>query len=310
MTAEVRTDRVVETPVWFPAGRDQLFGILTSPDDRPPRTVVVVAAGGWYGTSTARNASVVSICRALAARGVAAFHFDYRGVGESTGVARFTLSEPYTDDLLAAAAMLRDRGVSRIGLVGICYGSWVALLAAPRVPDVAAVALVSFPPSTRAKRASARVDQAASTSLAALARRALGPAGRRALVYDAGARQAARRAIVAKARGRRGLGPNGPAPSDQPAGDHATPPETLAALDHLAREAIPLLFLYSRRAPHFAEFEQWRATGLLGQVLDRAPRGSVDVVAVDPDIEEFTRLAAQQTLSDQLCAWLTHRLAD
>ncbi len=309
MTADVLATPVVETPVWFPAGGEQLFGVLTTPDDRPPRTVVVVAAGGWYGTSTARNASVVRICRALAAQGVAAFHFDYRGVGESTGVARFSLSAPYTEDLVAAAAMLRDRGVSQIALVGICYGSWVALLAAPSVPEVAAVALVSFPPSTRAKRASARVDHAASTSLVALARRGLGPAGRRALVYDAGARGAARRAIVAKARGRRGRSPGQSASSDRPA-DAGTPADVLGALDHLVRGATPLLFLYSRRAPHFAEFEQSRAARALGRVLDRASEESVDVVAVDPDIEEFTRLAAQQTLSEHLCAWITRRLAD
>lgn len=297
---------ISETPVWFRSGDQELLGVLSEPVDRRSDVVTVIAAGGWYGTSTARNASVVQICRALAAKGEAAFHFDYRGVGESTGTASFSLHEPYTEDLVAAVAAMRDRGFDRVALVGICYGTWVALLAAPSTPGLAAVALVSFPPSARGKRADARADHAASSSFRALARRALGPAGRRGLLHDAGARRAAQRAAVAKMRSVVAGPTTTPSPSAPAA--PTTPSAVLEAMEHLATSAVPLLFLYSDRAPHHAEFLAARADGPLGPPLARAPDGCIDVVAVESDIEEFTRLNAQQALTSELVRWLTPTL--
>lgn len=303
----MRADQLVdvaETGVWFRSGSHELFGVLTTPRGGAPDTVTIVAAGGWYGTSTARNGSVVQVCRALAARGHAAMHFDYRGVGESDGTARFTLQDPYTDDLHAAVTAMGDRGFRRVALVGICYGSWVALLTAPRVPDLAALALVSFPPTTRVKRAAARVDHAASTGMLELVRRGLGRAGRQGLLHDRGVRRAARRAVAAKLRGG---GPGRDVAPPTGAGP-VTPPEVLAALGHVTGGGVPLLFLYSDRAPHHAEFVASRATGPLGPALAAGREGQVELVAVDSDIEEFARMNAQRTLTEELTRWLDRRL--
>lgn len=64
--------------------------------------------------------------------------FDFRAHGRSEGqVASFGYLE--RQDVRAAVAFLRNRGVRRIGLLGFSYGGMASMLTAPTCPDIHAV---------------------------------------------------------------------------------------------------------------------------------------------------------------------------
>lgn len=301
MSTDVATKELVELPIYFDAGEETLFGVLTLPDSDPGDEVVVVAPGGWYGTSTARNRSVVEISRSLARAGLPAFYFDYQGIGESTGTAQFDLHAPYTGDLQSGVAMLRSYGMRQFSLVGICYGTWVTLLAAPDIEGLKRVALVSMPPTLRGKRENARVEHAAEMSVTDLARRGLGRTGLRGLAQSPELRRVAMRAAGAKLRSLTSRKPP-PSPDVERQG---TPPQMLDAFTRLRDRDIPLLFLYSNGAPHFAQFRE-ALDGPLGDILRPEASPDIDVIGVAQDVEDFARLTAQQALCAQLLDWLAH----
>ena len=171
--ADYESMTVEELPAYFRAGQETLFGVLTTPAARHRTdTVVLLAAGGWPGTATARNRPLVTLARRLASDGLCAFDFDYRGVGESTGTAAFRLDRPLVADVQGALGWVRSQGFRRVLLCGICYGSRVVLAAAETVDGLAGVALVSLPPGDHGKRRAATVAQAADVGLGELIRRA------------------------------------------------------------------------------------------------------------------------------------------
>jgi dienelactone hydrolase/acyl carrier protein len=133
-------------PVFFPAGDDDLFGILTSPCVEGNGTAVTMLTGGGYVTSMHRNRTYVRLSRRLAELGYHGLRFDYHGTGESGGTAdRFELHRPFVGDLEAALAWLRGQGIDRHVLVGSCFGSRTALACAPGLAGLAGVVLLSPP---------------------------------------------------------------------------------------------------------------------------------------------------------------------
>jgi dienelactone hydrolase len=135
-----------EQPVFFPAGPETLFGILTSPPARPRGTAVVLLQGAGYVISANHNGLWARLARALAARGWHALRLDYHGVGESTGrFERVRLDRLPTLDLLGAVDWLAGAGVGRAVVVGSCFGARVALEAAPEIAALAGVALLGPP---------------------------------------------------------------------------------------------------------------------------------------------------------------------
>jgi pimeloyl-ACP methyl ester carboxylesterase len=294
----------LETPAYVPVASETLFGVLTTPRDGVSDTVVVLAAGGWPGTSTARNRPLVHVARAVAEQGLSAFDFDYRGVGESTGTSTFALEELLVDDVLGVVAWLRAAGFRHLLLAGICYGSRVALAAAAEVDDLLGVALVSLPPSDHGKRLGATVGHAAELGMSDLARRAMNRATLRGLAHP-DLRRAYLRAARVKlsASLRRGGGTAHPG-SLEPQRPTVAPAVSSALRDLVARR-VPTLCLYSRSAPHFAQFQEG-CTSELADVI-QAGSGLIEVVAVDHDIEELTKLSAQRVLNTELCSWLVRR---
>ena len=85
----------------------------------------------------------------LARLGVAAVVYDKRGVGQSSGVKdKWTLSE-LADDALAAVESIRKRAdidATRIGLVGMSQGGWVAPIAAVKDQRIAFL-ILQVPPA-------------------------------------------------------------------------------------------------------------------------------------------------------------------
>ncbi len=124
-----------------------LEGILHLPDSSPSPAVAVCHPHPLYGGDM-RNSVVVALCRAAAARGIAALRFNFRGVGRSQGSFADGVGE--RADAVAALAHLPqmlDIDDGRVGIVGYSFGAAVALLAAGERPR--AVVAVSTPTIAR-----------------------------------------------------------------------------------------------------------------------------------------------------------------
>jgi pimeloyl-ACP methyl ester carboxylesterase len=145
-----------ETPVFFPAGQETLFGILTSPTVEAIGSAVIFLPTGGLLPSPNRNRLAVRFCRRLASEGYHAMRFDYRGVGESTGVARhLRLDEPFVDDVEGAIRWIQGQGIGKYVLVGSCFGARTALAWARRANGVQGIVLISAPVSNLGARSAA-----------------------------------------------------------------------------------------------------------------------------------------------------------
>ncbi len=75
-----------ELALRFPCAQDWLTGILSPATGAPTRGVLIVVGGPQYRAGSHRQFALLA--RSLAARGIPALRFDYRGMGDSTGAAR------------------------------------------------------------------------------------------------------------------------------------------------------------------------------------------------------------------------------
>lgn len=123
-----------EQPLFFELGNDRLFGMLHLPQDRKPRHGVVICHA-LAEEKLWSHRVFVALARELAARGIAALRFDFRGEGESdlefeqTGIATRTL------DAVRAADVLLEHAPSlrAVTLLGHRLGGSIALAAARRL---------------------------------------------------------------------------------------------------------------------------------------------------------------------------------
>jgi hypothetical protein len=89
---------------------------------------------------------VVAICQGLLSHSVAAFRFNFRGVGQSGGVYGGGITE--REDVKAALALVRARpeiDAEKVGLTGYSFGATVALPVALQDDGVSLLALISPP---------------------------------------------------------------------------------------------------------------------------------------------------------------------
>lgn len=132
--------------VQFDCSGLRLEGALCLPDgDGHFPGVVLCHPHPLYGGSMDNNV-VQAVSSALLGRGMAAFVFNFRGVGASQG--RFDNGRGEQEDVRAAIAWLSGQPEvdgERLGLAGYSFGASVALLAACADKRVMAVALVSLP---------------------------------------------------------------------------------------------------------------------------------------------------------------------
>ena len=103
----------------------QLAGLLHNPDDRSSHACVVVAHGMLSSKGSDKHRM---ICEAAAEAGVLALRFDFRGRGDSGGDPSILTVSNEIEDLSAVIAFVRDRGCSRVMVVGSSLGGSVALL--------------------------------------------------------------------------------------------------------------------------------------------------------------------------------------
>ncbi|MBM4463012.1 MAG: alpha/beta hydrolase [Chloroflexi bacterium] len=140
----VERPEVRQEQVKFPGAGIELEGVLHLPRaDRPLPAVVVCHPHPLYGGDMHNNV-VLAVCQALGRASMAAFRFNFRGVGKSQGVYDNGVGEQ--TDLVAALAFLESASgvdTSRIGLAGYSFSTGIAARAAPENEKVRALALIS-----------------------------------------------------------------------------------------------------------------------------------------------------------------------
>ncbi len=132
---------VREQPVRFSCGEDALLGVAAVPPDAQSVGVLIVVGGPQ--TRAGSHRMFVLLARALARQGVAAFRFDCRGMGDSSGAMRSF--EDIEDDIACASAAFRAAvpEVDRVVLWGLCDAASAILMGIARWGDVAGVVLAN-----------------------------------------------------------------------------------------------------------------------------------------------------------------------
>lgn len=181
--------------VRFACQDEDLFGILSLPEQPQRRGVLIVVGGPQYRVGSHRQFTLLA--RGLASEGFATLRFDYRGMGDSGGDIR--TFEDVNADLRAAVDQFFALvpGMQEVVIWGLCDGASAALFYAHQDPRVSGLVLLNpwvrtadglakatlkhyyrarlFDPALWKKLASGRFDfRAAAGSLLAQVRTALG----------------------------------------------------------------------------------------------------------------------------------------
>jgi exosortase A-associated hydrolase 1 len=118
-----------------------LYGVLDLPGAPHKRGVLIVVGGPQYRAGSHRQFTLLS--RSLAAQGIAAMRFDYRGMGDSEGEMRDF--ETVADDLRAAIDTLFAEvpGLTEVVLWGLCDAASAAALYAAHDARVSGLVLLN-----------------------------------------------------------------------------------------------------------------------------------------------------------------------
>jgi exosortase A-associated hydrolase 1 len=119
----------------------QLIAIASVPVQASRRGVLIVVGGPQYRVGSHRQFALLA--RSLAAQGVPAMRFDYRGMGDSDGAARSF--EDVNQDLKAAVDgfLAAVPGLSEVVIWGLCDAASAALFYAASDPRVCGLVLVN-----------------------------------------------------------------------------------------------------------------------------------------------------------------------
>jgi pimeloyl-ACP methyl ester carboxylesterase len=144
--SEPRLAGPVEVPVYIPTRGERIGAVVTLPVD-PSADLGVLMMSGRARDRAHRNGMWVRTAEAVAAAGAYAVRLDYPGVGNSTGSpAVFPLEQtPAWAVQDACRFLIEHTPVTRVVLVGTCFGARVMLDAAPGVDEVAGVAYICGP---------------------------------------------------------------------------------------------------------------------------------------------------------------------
>lgn len=134
---------IEEQALVFACDGEPLYGILSRPAGSVAATrgVLVVVGGPQYRAGSHRQFTLLA--RDLAARGIPVLRFDYRGMGDSGGVARSF--DDVNLDLRAAidAFMATMPGLREVVLWGLCDAASAIGMYAPHDPRVTGLVLLN-----------------------------------------------------------------------------------------------------------------------------------------------------------------------
>ncbi|HXG36588.1 MAG TPA: alpha/beta fold hydrolase [Dehalococcoidia bacterium] len=128
----------------FASGDNVLEGIAHLPEESETEGVVVLCHPHPRYGGNMDNHVTLTLAATLAQHGLAALRFNFRGVGKSGGEHTGGSGEP--QDVLAAveaARGLAETPEPKLALAGYSFGAVMAALAAPDLPGLRALALVS-----------------------------------------------------------------------------------------------------------------------------------------------------------------------
>ena len=130
-----------EQAISFPCQGDWLYGVLSLPQGACSRGVLIVVGGPQYRAGSHRQFTLLA--RSLAAQGIAAMRFDYRGMGDSEGEARSF--DTVDEDLRAAIDHFTAAvpGMRQVVLWGLCDAASATLMYAPGDPRVSGLVLLN-----------------------------------------------------------------------------------------------------------------------------------------------------------------------
>ena len=130
-----------ETGVVFPCGECQLAGVVHGAREESSVGVLIVVGGPQYRVGSHRQ--FVHLARHLAARGVPAMRFDYRGMGDSAG--DLSGFEHIGTDISSAIDAFQSEcpAVTDIVLWGLCDAATASMFYAPGDPRVTGVILAN-----------------------------------------------------------------------------------------------------------------------------------------------------------------------
>ena len=147
---------LVKKKVFIQNGDVRLSGTLVMPRTTVPVPLIVFVHGAGPDT----RVSSLFLADYFAHRGVAAFAYDKRGAGESTGDWKHASFETLAGDVEAVVQFLsKQPGIDahRIGLMGSSQGGWIAPMAALHLPIIDFVIVKSGPAVTPEQQELARV---------------------------------------------------------------------------------------------------------------------------------------------------------
>jgi uncharacterized protein len=150
--ASMSTPKAEEHATAFQCHDAWLYGILSVPASPATRGVLVVVGGPQYRAGSHRQFALMA--RELAAQGIPAFRFDYRGMGDSDGIMR--TFESVNDDIRAAVDHFFRQvpGMREVVLWGLCDGASASLFYAGQ--DARVTGLVLLNPWVRTEQGEAR----------------------------------------------------------------------------------------------------------------------------------------------------------
>lgn len=130
-----------ERALSFPCQGECLYGILSLPEQAAARGVLIVVGGPQYRAGSHRQFTLLA--RHLAADGIPALRFDYRGMGDSEGAARNF--EAVSEDIRAAIDQffLAVPGLQEIVLWGLCDAASASLFYAHQDKRIAGLVLLN-----------------------------------------------------------------------------------------------------------------------------------------------------------------------
>ncbi len=127
--------------ITFTSGGNVLSGALETPESE----VRCYALFAHCFTCGKDVAAASRIARALTASGIAVLRFDFTGLGNSDGDFANTNFSSNIEDLLAAAAFLRENYQAPAMLIGHSLGGAAVLAMADKVPEATAVVTIAAP---------------------------------------------------------------------------------------------------------------------------------------------------------------------
>lgn len=133
-----------ETAIRFQCGDDWLYGVIHEADGTAKRGVLIVVGGFQYRVGSHRQ--FVLTARALAAAGVPAMRFDYRGMGDSDGEVGLPEASEHTGPDLRAAIdyfLATVPGLKEVVLCGLCDGASAAMMYAATDQRVTGMVLLN-----------------------------------------------------------------------------------------------------------------------------------------------------------------------